>query len=425
MPYTLRLLSRAVSGIVSTLAALSLALGCSAARADAALIGGNSKTPCVYSAHSIATLNAFSEMVGRQIDCAMVYNNSSTTWQQWETPWFINYYDPDNDWSQWATAPGTNRQLVITQNLIPSDIEGTEWLDAGAAGDYTAYARTLAQNLVNAGLGDSIIRLSPEANGTWNSDSLGTTPAQWALWDQFWRQTVLAMRSVPGANFKFDWCIAALYRALPLSEIYPGSDVVDIIGIDAYDTGNIGNTAAARWNEALNGPDGIQAVVNFAAAQGKPISIPEWGVSPVDQSEGFGDDPTFVDGIASVVRDNPTAYQSYFYKYGYATQLGPGTQSLAAYQQHFGADGDSLGTATALDAGATSNSTPSNAATGSGLPAVSSGAAKTTSHKAASKPPKAKSTRKTLMAKAKAKTRRKAHKRRRGASNRKPTARKA
>jgi Glycosyl hydrolase family 26 len=433
-----RFRSRAVFGIASTLATLSIALGCSAARADAALIGGNSKTPCVYSAHSIATLNAFSLMVGRQINCATVYNNASITWQQWETPWFINYYNPDSDWSQWATTPGTNRQLVITQNLIPSSLEGTDWLDAGAAGDYTTYAKTLAQNLVNAGLGDSIIRLSPEANGTWYSDSLGTTPTQWALWDQFWRQTVLAMRSVPGANFQFDWCIAALYRALPLSEIYPGSDVVNIIGIDAYDTGNIGTTAAARWNETLNGSDGIQAVLNFAAAQGKPISIPEWGVSPVGDSEGFGDDPTFVNGIASVVRDNPTAYQSYFYKYGYEIQLSPGTQSLAAYQQHFGADGDSIGTlapgggttpnplagggtTTSSDGGTTTSSAPPNVATGSGQvaanvsnAAVSGGAAKTSSHVTASRPRKTKPTRKTRMTtKAKAKSRRKARKRRR------------
>jgi len=227
------------------------------------------------------------------------------------------------------------------------------------------------------------------------------------------------MRSVPGANFQFDWCIAALYRALPLSEIYPGSDVVNIIGIDAYDTGNIGNTAAARWNEALNGPDGIQAVVNFAAAQGKPISIPEWGVSPVAQSEGFGDDPMFVNGIASAVRDNPTAYQSYFYKYGYASQLAAGTQSLAAYQQHFGADGDSLGTADGSGGSTTTSPAPSNVATGSGLVAGSvpnaaagSGTAKTSGHTTASKLRKTKLTRKKRKAaEAKAKARQKTRKR--------------
>jgi beta-mannanase len=304
-----------------------------------------SKEACVYSQHQVSILQQFSQMVGRQINCAMVFANTATTWTQWENPWFINYYDSDLDWSQWATTPGTNRSLVITLSLIPSNVEGQDWLDQGAAGDYEQYAQTLAANLVAAGLGSSIIRLAPEMNGSWYPYSLGTTQAQWAQWDQFWTNTVEAMRSVPGANFKFDWCIAALWRPLPLSEIYPGNNVVDIIGVDAYDTGNLGTTAAARWNRTYNGPDGIGAVLSFARSQGKPVSIPEWGVTTTAEN-GFGDDPTFVNGIASVVKNNPVVYQSYFYKYGQVTELAPGTQSLAAYRLHFGANGDSVDTGT-------------------------------------------------------------------------------
>jgi len=301
-----------------------------------------SKETCIYSAHKISILNRFDTMVGRQIDCATVYSNTTTDWAQWERPWFIDYYDaPNLDWSQWATAPGTQRQLAITLSLIPSNVEHQDWLRQGAAGDYEQHARTLAQNLVAAGLGNSIIRLAPEMNGTWNLDSLGTNRAQWALWDRFWRRTVEAMRSVPGAQFEFDWCVVALWRVLPLSEIYPGNDVVDMMGIDVYDTGNLGSTAAARWNDVYNGPEGIATVLRFARAHGKPISIPEWGIAPVSE-HGFGDDPTFVNGIARVVKNNPVVYQSYFYKYGEATQLAHGRASLAAYRSHFGAHGNSV-----------------------------------------------------------------------------------
>lgn len=251
-------------------------------------------------------------------------------------PWFIDYKtEPDVDWSQWATAPGTHRELVITQNLIPSSLLGTAWLQKGAAGAFTVHAAKLAKDLIAAGLGDSIIRLSPEDNGTWNTDSLGSTPAQWRLWDRFWSKTVKAMKRVPGARFKFDWCIAALWRPLPLAKIYPGNNVVDIIGIDAYDTGNLGNTAKARWARVYNGPDGIRSVLTFAHAHGKPISIPEWGVTARNESDGFGDDPLFVNGIASVVHHNDVAYQSYFYNYGYAAQLSPKSRSLAAYRSDF------------------------------------------------------------------------------------------
>jgi hypothetical protein len=324
--------------VVVLLSCLSGLLGAtSPARAATA---DTSKEACVYSAHSIATLDGFGAMVGHQMSCAMVYVDETTTWQQWETPWILSPPSADNNWVSWATTPGTSRQLVITQNLIPSDVESGDWLDAGAGGDYESYARTFAANLVAAGLGNSIIRLAPEANGTWKNDSLGTTPQQWALWDQFWSNTVNAMRSVPGANFQFDWCINYLYRDLPLSEIYPGNNVVNIIGIDVYDDGNLGSTGAARWNSADTGADGVQAVVNFAAANGKPLSIPEWGVDTVAHGGG-GDDPAFVNGIASVVANNPTAYQSYFYNDTWAQQFAPGTQSVAAYAADFDALGGS------------------------------------------------------------------------------------
>jgi hypothetical protein len=293
-----------------------------------------SKEACAYSADSISTLNAFGTMVGHQMSCAQVYVDQTDTWQQWETPWILSPSSPDLNWVAWATAPGTSRQLVITQNLIPTGVESSDWLDAGAAGDDEGYARTFAANLVAAGLGNSIIRLAPEANGNWKDDSLGSTPQQWALWDQFWSNTVIAMRSVPGANFQFDWCVNYLYRDLPLSEIYPGNDVVNIIGIDVYDDGNLGSTGAERWNAADNRADGVQAVVQFAAANDKPLSIPEWGVDTVADGGG-GDDPAFVNGIASVVADTPTAYQSYFFNDTWAQQFAPGTQSVAAYAADF------------------------------------------------------------------------------------------
>ena len=295
-----------------------------------------SKLSCAYSNESISELNAFGAMVGRPMNCAMVYNDAVTSWQEWEHPWFVNYTnEPNLDWSLWASASGTHRHLIITQDLFPLSLAHSNWLREGAAGRYESYARILARDLVGAGLGDSVIRLAPEANGTWFADSLGATPAQWTLWDRFWDKTVQAMRSVPGANFQFDWCIAVAYRNLPLSQIYPGNRYADIIGFDTYDDGNLGTTGTARWNTLMSVGDGIQTVLDFAKAHQKPISIPEWGVNTTSGG-GFGDDPAFVNGIARIVKKNPTAYQSYFYKYGQQTQLAPGTESLAAYRTHFG-----------------------------------------------------------------------------------------
>jgi beta-mannanase len=149
------------------------------------------------------------------------------------------------------------------------------------------------------------------------------------------------MRSVRGAAFRFDWCINARWRPIPLADFYPGNDVVDYVGIDAYDSA-VG-PGIDRWSAIYNRPDGIHDVLRFAAAHGKPMSFPEWGLwKPGGDTLGGGDDPDYVNGIARIVRQNQVAYQSYFYKYDSATLLASSPFSLAAYRRHFGAGGDSV-----------------------------------------------------------------------------------
>jgi beta-mannanase len=152
------------------------------------------------------------------------------------------------------------------------------------------------------------------------------------------------MRSAPGAHFMFDWCINAYWRPIPLTKWYPGDDVVDIVGIDAYDSGVPAGWSSTRWDRLYNQQDGIKAVLEFAKAQGKPVSFPEWGLAPADASSlGGGDDPSYVDDLAAVIRSNRVAYQSYFYHLGSEAVFDSSPRSDAAYRLHFGAGGDSAG----------------------------------------------------------------------------------
>jgi hypothetical protein len=302
-----------------------------------------SRADCVYAANSVAVLSSFEELVRHRFDCALVFNNAAPDWANWEAPWFVSDPRPDFNWARWTTAGKGRRQLIITQNLFPSSLDGSDWLSAGAQGMFSGYARELAQNLVAAGLGHAVIRLAHEANDTTMPYAIGTTPRQWAQWREFWRRTVLAMKSVRGARFLFDWCVNAYWRPIPLRDWYPGDDVVDIVGIDAYDSGV--PAGAPRWRRIYTEPDGIGQVLAFAAAHHKPVSLPEWGLAPpAAGSLGGGDDPGYIDGIAAVVRANPVAYQSYFYNLDAGALLRASPHSLAAYRRHFGARGDSVGT---------------------------------------------------------------------------------
>jgi hypothetical protein len=307
------------------------------------LIGVNTKQSCAYSSHSVSKLAAFDRLVRRDTQCVIVFNNVSKNWRNWENPWFLGHNDPDHNWAAWATAPNTDRQLVITQNMIPSVLNKTNWRQAGARGAFVNHAKRLARNLVAAGLGDSVIRLGHEANGVWTNDNIGKTSSDFDAWRRYWRQIVLAMRSVPGAAFKFDWCVNAGVRPIPLKYFYPGSDVVDIVGIDAYDAGIKGvRPGRKRWKVIYNRPLGIREVLRFARAHHKPLSFPEWGLAaPAKATLTAGDDPAYVNGIARVVRHRRVAYQAYFYAHQYAPGLAKSSKSLRAYRKRFGAAGDS------------------------------------------------------------------------------------
>jgi Glycosyl hydrolase family 26 len=313
-------------------------------RLFAQVAGVDTKADCAYGANNVAVLDLFELMVGRVFDCALVFNNLMPDWAKWANPWFLTQGAPYN-WADWVHAPGPHRQLIISQNLFPLSLNGSDWRDAGAAGAYVEYARQLAENLVAAGLGDSVIRLAHEANDASSPYWIGSTPHDWQLWREFWRRTVIAMRSVPGAHFLFDWCILEGGQPVPLRDWYPGDDVVNIIGIDVYDGGV--PVGVNRWQWLYTQPDGIRDVLRFANAHQKPVSFPEWGLEPADaQNLGGGDDPTYVNRLARVIRNNPVAYQSYFFNHQPALMLAGSPLSLTAYRRHFGAGGDSVGAPT-------------------------------------------------------------------------------
>jgi hypothetical protein len=305
------------------------------------------KRVCVYDANSIAGLNTFAELVHREsVDCALVYTGSPD-WAGWVNPWFLAYNTGDLAFANWVRQSPANdrRQLIISQPLLPTGVVTSDpnWRVDGANGAFDSYDVQFAQNLVANGVGDAVIRLDWEANGDWGYDNIGSTAQDFANWAAFWRNTVEAMRSVPGAHFRFDWTINNGYRNIPYTSYYPGDDVVDIIGDDVYDSG-VQPTVTDRWSRISGQGGGLNQLLAFAQAHGKPISIPEWGVGPTDQSLAGGDDPSYVANLAHVIATSDTAYECYFFKYGWATQLQTGPLSLAAYRAAFGDGGYATGT---------------------------------------------------------------------------------
>jgi hypothetical protein len=83
-----------------------------------------------------------------------------------------------------------------------------------------------------------------------------------------------------------------------------------------------------------NEADGLDAVAAFARTHGRPMSIPEWGLVPRGSSGGGGDDPTYVEGIASIIDHDGIVYNSYFDHPGEegTIPITDAPRSLAAYR---------------------------------------------------------------------------------------------
>ncbi|MGH3732944.1 MAG: carboxypeptidase regulatory-like domain-containing protein, partial [Acidimicrobiales bacterium] len=195
------------------------------------------------------------------------------------------------------------------------------------------------------GLGNSVIRLGAEMNGTWETDFTGTTTTEQLAWASCFDNEVAALRQATGEHFLIDWDVNACKGAYPYANFYPGNSYVDILGLDLYDVDCDTPNTSVTFSPLADESWGLTDFEAFAAAQGKPMSFPEWGLSTVPS----GDDPAYIDGIGSTVANGNFAFESYFDGGGgtnsKALALSSSTPlSLAAYQQWFGAPQSAIST---------------------------------------------------------------------------------
>ena len=252
--------------------------------------------------------------------------------------------------SRWT---GSGYRMIWGVPMLPSS--GAS-LSVGATGAYDQYFQTVAQDLVAAGQGSSIIRLGWEFNGDWFPWAAQGQAAQFI---GYFRQIVTTMRSVPGAAFQFEWNpTRGSSSAGALESYYPGNSYVDIIGLDVYDT-EWANYPGAQTEFAHmeTEPYGLDWLASFASANGKQIAFPEWGlgwgpsapgaapvVAPNTQVSG-GDDPTFVNDMANWITSH-NVVEATFWDYGTSSVAqGQNPLTLAALAADFGLTGTGSRTA--------------------------------------------------------------------------------
>jgi hypothetical protein len=260
-----------------------------------------------------AEVSAYETWLGRDVDLVVDFS-SRETW--------ADISAPDTMIAAWKDKP---YRQVYSVGLLP-DGDASATIERGAGGEYDVHYQELAQRLIAAGQQDATIRLGWEFNldsSRWQTDDPDAFIA-------YWRRVVAAMRAQPGQAFKFDWNPnngKAKYDAV---NYYPGDDVVDYVGVDAYDVAYTSKTypypdncdqscrldrQKNAWKQSvLGGSRGLRFWSRFAAGHGKKLTLPEWGLWEREDGHGGGENTYYLQQMAAFIADpdNAVAYQSYF-----------------------------------------------------------------------------------------------------------------
>lgn len=173
-------------------------------------------------------------------------------------------------------------QLVLALGMLPRTNRGQH--ERCAEGQFDGAIRAVGAGLVRSGAGNAILRLGWEANRVggfpWAVTGDGTS------YKACFRRWVSVLRAVPGQSFTVDWNMASK-GTFPrhIDRMYPGDDVVDVVGVQQYDRcPPVRNEAewAAKFDllnrRAENSPYGLNTWLAYARSKGKRLSVPEWGV---------------------------------------------------------------------------------------------------------------------------------------------------
>jgi Glycosyl hydrolase family 26 len=179
---------------------------------------------------------------------------------------------------------GWNGDLDIA---IGGLVSGESW-SAAASGAYAdrwahAIGTIKAQRAGRSGV--TYVRFAHEMTGDWfpwkvNSGNVAGFKKAWRLF------AGLLRRDFPQAKLVFSPNDGSS-SDISLDQIWPGDDVVDVVGPDSYD-GYPNKTSQGVWDDwftsTRNGPLGLGAWRQFAVAHGKPLALPEWGLRNQDNA---------------------------------------------------------------------------------------------------------------------------------------------
>jgi len=260
----------------------------------------------------ITPITAYEQFIGREVDYVLAFMADDPSWSQFEAGALqgtTNGPAGRNIAADWVPILGA-RKLMLA---VPACCVGTSWTMEGS-GVNDAHWAALARNLVTAGLGDCVLRIGREFNGSWYRWKV--TPGTAAGYLVAYPRIVTTMRAA-GFRGTFMWNPyigqGNFGPSSGVEAVYPGDGFVDVIGLDLYDgvypPGEVLRTESqqhATWATLRDQWDGLTGWLQLAFTHHKPLAYPEWGLelwNSGGQYSGGGDNAVLIKEMAAWMQD--------------------------------------------------------------------------------------------------------------------------
>jgi hypothetical protein len=251
--------------------------------------------------------------------------------------------------AKYARALPEGGKIAVSVGLVPQSHRGE--LSACAAGQFDQHLHEIGTTLLAGSENHQLlVRLG------WEANNVGSFP--WAVvddgtsWKDCYRHWVAVLRGLPGSwRMTMVWNMATRGSfPYPIDAMYPGSDVVNVIGVEFFDRCPV-IADEATWERRLNAtrldgsPMGLGSWLAYAKSKGRPLAIPEWAIGGLGQAQACG--PAAVDNAFLIrkmfawLQENADhlAWEAYFNSdpYGHALMAPDGRcphpRAAAAYAE--------------------------------------------------------------------------------------------
>ncbi|MEY9848650.1 glycoside hydrolase family 26 protein [Streptacidiphilus sp. BW17] len=181
-------------------------------------------------------------------------------------------------WESWDSSGGVNQPAYALSKILAGKFDAyiAQWAIAARAFGTTVY-----------------LRWGAEMNGNWNPWDPGVNGNTTAQYVAAWKHIRTVFTAAGATNVKWLWTPINQYTdSTPLSEVYPGDEYVDLVGVDGYNWGT--SRSGRTWQS-------FTEVFNPTIATIRTLTVKPLWLTEVGCTELGGDKAAWITAMFAAV----------------------------------------------------------------------------------------------------------------------------